>query len=99
MENQIIEIQEEAALWVSENVLRLPDNVGELVGMLTEWALYKGAKQISDEVKICTGCGRLSSDPPIQLPAIACCPDCHYLPIRRYWSLSCYPSSEYLKRT
>ena len=45
-------------------------------------------------VKICTGCGHLSND-PIEPPALACCPDNHYLPIKRYWALSCFPSNEY----
>lgn len=29
-------------------------------------------------ILICTGCGRQSDDPPIKLPAFACCPDNRY---------------------
>jgi hypothetical protein len=46
---------------------------------------------ISNKVSICTGCGRLSTDKPIKAPALACCPDCNYIPINEYWMNSKYP--------
>ena len=63
-----------------------------------KWALQQTQAVGVMEVKICTGCGRLSTDPPIELPALACCPDNHYLPIKKYWQLSAFPANEYQKK-
>ena len=49
------------------------------------------------EIKICTGCGRLSNEPTIDPSFVACCPDNHYLPIKKYWERSCFPSNDYTK--
>ena len=53
------------------------------------------AAESINEMKICTGCGRLTTDPPLPETALACCPDNHYLPIRKYWERSSFPSNEY----
>ena len=36
-----------------------------------------------DQEKVCMGCGHLESD-PVQKPAMACCPDSNYIPLREY---------------
>ena len=47
------EIMEEVCDWCSkdENVPHLPQNAGELIAVLTKWALSKQAKPISEEAQ------------------------------------------------
>jgi hypothetical protein len=44
---------------------------------------------ILNETKVCTGCGWLDSD-PIHSPALACCPDNNYIPLRKYLARNIY---------
>jgi len=46
-------------------------------------------KEEMENLKICTGCGRLSSQ-KISEGFLSCCPDNNYIPIREYWFHSKY---------
>jgi hypothetical protein len=78
---------------------RLPKHSDDVLEEYRDKICSLALPTVTEEIKICIGCGRLSTDPPIKAPALACCPDNHYLPIKKYWERSCFPSTDYQRKS
>jgi hypothetical protein len=85
----------------TEEMEAFQDAVGEWVADAINQKLAKHRNETEPKgevIKICTGCGRLSTDPPIEKPALSCCPDNHYLTVKAYWMMSAFPANNYQKK-
>jgi hypothetical protein len=77
---------EERAKKHGDNFVYFEDAIDNYIAGATEQSIISEikSKEVIDNLKMCSGCGSLSTD-KLGEGFLACCPDNNYKPIKEFW--------------